>query len=257
MSDGRDPDLVEVVNRRADVLDALADPRRKRDLVAELGRSRSTIDRAVRELDALGLVARDDGYHRTVAGRLVLELYRGFLSDLDDVAAASGVLRPLPPDAPMSLAMLRGASIHVADHPSPAAALDPLLDLYDRAERIRGLSIARTRPELGDRLYELLTEEDAEAEVVYDYSLADHLLETDPRYEELVALESFSLSRHPDLPYGLGIVTSPSGDTAFLIAYDDESTVQGVVVNDTPAASNWAGGVFERYRAEADPLSLP
>ncbi|MFT4964042.1 MAG: putative transcriptional regulator, partial [Halobacteriales archaeon] len=49
----RSGDLLSVLERRADVLDALMDgPEQKRGLVKTLNVSRSTVDRAIRKLEA-------------------------------------------------------------------------------------------------------------------------------------------------------------------------------------------------------------
>lgn len=254
MTDPRAHELVEVVSRRLDVLATLDEPKHKRDLVAALDLSRSTLDRAVRELDAHGLVAREDGYRRTVTGRIALELFQELLADLEATTDAGELLRPLPQDAPMSPAMLRGATVYVAEPPSPTAVLDPLLELYEDAERLRGFSAARSRPEIGDRFYDLLTEEGVQADTVYDASLVEHVVENDDRYDELLSLESLQLRVHPDLPYSLVVVTGPDGETAFVVLYDDDASLRGCLVNDSTDACRWAEEVFERYRAEAEPL---
>jgi predicted transcriptional regulator len=248
------PELVAVVNRRLDVMAALEQSRAKRDLLADLEVSRSTLDRAVRELESLGLVSRGEGYHLTVTGRLVLELYRGLLADLDDVAAARELLGSLSRDAPVDPAMLRGARVEVAENPAPAAVLDPVFDRLEDARRLRVFSVARSRPDYTDRTREQLVDEGVELEVVYSRPVLEFLLENREWYPE--ALEGAAVDRYvrESLPYGLTIATLPDDRFVALVVYDEASRPRGVVVNDTPAACRWADEVFERYRETAEPL---
>lgn len=248
------PELVAVVNRRLDVLAALEEPRAKRDLLAALDVSRSTLDRAVRELESLDLVARDEGYHLTVTGRLVLELYRGLLADLDDVAAARELLGSLPRDAPMSPAMLRGAEVAVVDGPSPTSVLDHVFELFERAEQMRVFSVAMSRPDYADRIREHLRTDALAVECIYTPEIVEFGREERdgfPGFLEEVPVEPYV---HGDLPYALRVATLPEGQAAAITVYDDDWTPQGVLLNETREAYLWADDVFERYRAAADPL---
>jgi len=66
---------------------------RKHELVDELDHSRSTVNRAIDELEAAGLVAGEtDGYRTTLTGRLLAQSYRRFLTVAADVDAASETL---------------------------------------------------------------------------------------------------------------------------------------------------------------------
>jgi DNA-binding Lrp family transcriptional regulator len=75
---------------RLEFVDCLLDgPKGKRELAAELSVSRSTVNRAVRDLEALGLVERVDGAYRAT------ELCRTTVADLDELTAAVGRERRL------------------------------------------------------------------------------------------------------------------------------------------------------------------
>lgn len=260
MSDGWGSDLLAVVERRSDVLAALAAPTRKRALVAELDNSRSTVDRAVRELEALDLAIRDDGgYRRTVGGRLALELYEEVLADLDGVAAAGDLLAVLEPDAPMSPAVLRGATVERAEPPSPSEALDPVVALFEEAEEIRGLSKAATRPGALVEQFERRIGEGASFEYVFTDRMAEYLRSN--YADEIAALratDDFEAYRTDEsIPYGLGLAVDGDRHHTFLALYDDDHALQGTILTDTPEAYNWAERIYERYRAAAAPLALP
>lgn len=249
-----DADLVAVVDRRLDVLDALDRPREKRDLLDHVDVSRSTLDRAIRELEALGLVARDGGYHLTVTGRLVRELFDGLLSDLDDVGAARELLEHLPRDAPMSPAMLRGARVEVADDLSPTSVLDPVFELFREAERMRAFSVAISRPDYADEIRDFIRSGDLAVECIYTPELVAFARENRANFASFVEESPVDPHVHHELPYALRVADLPDGRTVAITVYDDEWTPRGVLVNDSESACDWADEVFERYLETADPL---
>jgi predicted transcriptional regulator len=254
---GQGLDVMTVVDRRSDVLAALAEPKAKRDLVAELDRSRSTGDRAVRELAAEDLVVCEDGYRRTAAGRLAFELYEALLADLDSVAAASELLRPLPSAAPMSPAMLRGARIEVAEAPSPSTVVDPVYELFTRAEAVQAFSVAVARPDYADDIRDRLLAGEFEVECVYEEGVVEYARAEREGFAEFVADAPVEPYVHPDLPYALRLFDLPEGRTAAITVYDDEQLPKGVVINGSPEACEWAAAVFDRYRDAAAALELP
>ncbi|ELZ10330.1 helix-turn-helix domain-containing protein [Natrialba aegyptia] len=96
------PRLLALVDRRESLLRHLATtPARPSDLAAALECSRSTVDRALSELQDATLVERDpdrDSYHLTVAGELALEEFGQFSTRLERTASASGLLASLSTD---------------------------------------------------------------------------------------------------------------------------------------------------------------
>ena len=94
----------EVLLKRHDILERLCrSPAHVRDLVEEMDHSRSTINRALTELEELGFVERGDrGIEATTAGRLAADRLRTFFDELDDIFAAERVLDPLPSETLVS-----------------------------------------------------------------------------------------------------------------------------------------------------------
>lgn len=248
-------EVVTVINRRSDVLGALDEPREKRELVGDLDVSRSTLDRAIRELETLGLVARGDAYRLTQTGRLVRELFDGFLGNVEDVVAAEEVLRQLPPEVPMSPALLRGATVRVAGPPSPVQALEPVDELVGACTRVRGLSVAATRPEAVVEKLEQRVERGASFEWVLTAEMAAYLREKFPaRIGQLRETGRFDLYRIDDAPYGLGLVTVDDRKHTYVTVYDDDHTLRGAIVNDGLEAYGWAEHVYQDHLAVAEPL---
>lgn len=140
----RGESVLEIVGRRWSVLESLLDgPTYKRDLVASVDRSRSTVDRSVRELADAGLVERTSGgYVASAAGRLAAEEYRSTTASLAAVEGAAAALAPLPHDAPLSAPMLTDADVTVVDRDGTADAItDRFLDsVMDGGRTVLGMA---------------------------------------------------------------------------------------------------------------------
>lgn len=150
-------EAIEVLVRRTDVLRELdATPTEQRTLPARLDTSRSTVDRALRELETFGWVTRtSDGYIRTLAGRLAVAAYTEFEAANNTLATASPALNHLDPETDIPVAVLRTAdNVAVASNTTPRERLDIIRSYIEDATALHG-----ALPELlDDRLLEPLTE---------------------------------------------------------------------------------------------------
>lgn len=252
--DAVDPELVEVINRRMDVLSALTTTREKRDLVEELELSRSTVNRAVRQLESLGLVTRRGGYRRTVAGRLVHQVYGGFVDELAQVVRMEGLLTGMPQDHPMDLAMVRDATAHRASAAAPTAALERSAEIVRSAERLKTLTPRLSRPDLFDVVREEV-DDGLALEMVLSRKLLEHLREHRPEWLSAVgAAPEAELYVRAELTPNLGAARLPEGRRAAVRVYDTAGEFRGLVENDSLEAYTWAESVFADVRADAEPL---
>ncbi|ELY85591.1 transcriptional regulator [Natrialba taiwanensis] len=130
------PRLLALVDRRESLLRHLVTtPAHPSDLAAALECSRSTVDRALSELQDATLVERDpdrSSYHLTVAGELALEEFSQFSMRLERTAAASSLLASLPTDGDCWLPwqFLDAATVvtNARDPARLAASLPPGID---------------------------------------------------------------------------------------------------------------------------------
>ena len=241
------------LENRSDVLRLLvAGPTTKSGLVEATGTSRSTIDRAVRELEHAACIARQNGeYVATMTGRLALEEYDRYVTRTDSIRDARAFLDVLPDDAPLDSAMLHGASITLPDQHAPEEALQPSIDVLDDATSLRGTApvVLSFYPDLFERR---VRENDLSVEIVAE----DEVLAVLPtmmsdRVEPFIHHERVSLFRATDaLPYALWLMETPDGTHAGITAYD-AGGVAGLLINDTPPAVEWAEHQYEQYRANA------
>ncbi|MFB6172629.1 MAG: helix-turn-helix transcriptional regulator [Haloarculaceae archaeon] len=250
------PDRVSVgslVRRRAALLARLDETAaEKPTLAADLAASRSTVDRAIRELEAREYVRRGpDGYETTLAGRLARQAYEDGLAALDAVLAGADLLADLPADAPLSIAFLRGADVHRPARPAPREPLDRLRELIDDADRYCGFTTAVLVPDFVDDVLARVAAGALELEFVYDEPMADYIREEYDEYREALRSEANQMYVADGVPYGLGILYGEQ-TLAYVIAEGPDGGFRGLLVNDDAAAVAWAEAVFESYRSRAE-----
>lgn len=251
---------VDLLDRRRQLLELLVEtPHEKPAITDAIDRSRSTVDRAIRELTGAGLVERsDEGYVATVAGRLAVEQYRALVQGLDAIAAAQPLLEELPDGTALPMDLLLGAEVRLAQPPEPDRAYEPLFELLASARRYCALSASVGNADTGVALRDQVHPAGNSAAVVVDDDVATYLWREYADLVETMIVEGGLLAyAHPSVPYGLGIGYAPEGVTVIGLVYGDSGELVGVVVNDTPAAVDWAERTFCRYRAAATPLEPP
>ncbi|QWC19805.1 tetratricopeptide repeat protein [Halorubrum sp. 2020YC2] len=230
-------ELVGVVERRLDFLERLAaEPLRKHELVDALGHSRSTVNRAIDELEAAGLVAGEtDGYRTTLSGRLLANAYREFLTVADDLSAAGDVLDPLGADADVSAAILRGAETYRAAAPDPYRPLEVLDDALADADAVAAALPAFPYPRVAERLRRAAagggTVELALAERAYGHA-ADRFADD---LGAVARREGCRIATVDDVDVG----AVAADGVALLLTFDD-GALHGAAVSTDPEAVAWA-----------------
>lgn len=273
MTDEGVADDLQVLRSRLDVVEALREsPRQKPELDAALECSRSTITRAIRDLEAAGMLRRGvDGYLLTPYGRLLHDRYDRFLAEAGAIAEARPLLEALEPDAPVDLALLAEADVAVT---SPPAAYEPLTEVRARLEsagRVRGVVHGPPEP---TTLSVLVDQVDAGlvGELVVDPSLRGSLRDRDRnRLDELRAADRFGIVVGETLPYtllvcddrsgcddGIGAepAATPASDAATVVAIvaDDHGDLRGTIVAAEPAAVAWATDRIDACARDAVPV---
>ncbi|WP_318567334.1 helix-turn-helix transcriptional regulator [Salinigranum marinum] len=225
----------------------------KSGLTAELGVSRSTVDRAVRRLEGAGLVRRDrGGVTATRAGRLAHESYRRYCERTADVARFGDLLRELPATADVGPELLDGATAHRSEPPAMGRPANEVIERFERATKMWICASAINDAEASARLHEMVTERGGYADVVYTSNLASHLREwyLDKRHEMAVT-GRYRAYEIDDLSYDLFVIESLDGTGVAVVVYGDGGRLDGVIVNDTDAAVAWGKEAFERRRSAA------
>lgn len=244
----------EVVARRGNVLSLLLDRTyTKQELTSRIDVSRSTVDRAVRQLEANGLVTRTaGGVVATRAGKLAYDAYDDYCDEMAHISKMGDLLAELPPAANVGHDLLMGATAYRSEPPATGRPVNEVMGLLANGNALRCCAMVINDPTAADELHRLVTERGGEASVVYTSRLADHIRE---HYFE-VAHEMASTGRYhayeiDDLLYDLFLVDTDDGAEVVVLIYGDGGTVRGAIRNDTEAAVDWGERTFERLRASA------
>lgn len=243
-----------IVERRSEVLRALTDGSvTKSQLVDALEISRSTVDRAVRNLESIECITRDDGgFEATATGRLALTEYDRYCERTRTIQTAQAFLDILPADAPVDTAILHGASISFPTQYAPEEALQPSIELLRESTSIRGTApvILSFYPDLFE---ERMREDGLSVEII----ATEDVLATLPtmmsdRVDAFIHHEKISLYKAGNsLPYALWLMETTDGTHAGITTYD-AGGVAGLLVNDSPAAVEWAEAQYEQYLEHAE-----
>lgn len=252
------PPVVEVLSRRYAVLDTLAtSPQQVRDLTDELEASRSTVSRALRDLEEADLVERtDDGYRANLVGQLALSLTREYYERIGDLSRLGVALEPLPPDAPLPPEAVVGGEAFLATSPDPYRPDEVVLEAFRSATRLRYVYRLLTDARLLRLSHEHLLEEDLTIEPITTPEMVAHLREEFPeKFAEALATGRYHLRVANDLPpFGL-VLPECDGETTLLIGIGRPSGgVEALIRNDTPEAVAWGEAYYEEIRARSRPV---
>ncbi|MDS0299484.1 hypothetical protein NDI76_12100 [Halogeometricum sp. S1BR25-6] len=247
--------LEAMVTNREPILRALVrGPLNKPELTEAVDSSRSTVDRAIRELVDAGLVGRADGrYEATLAGRSALDAVEAFHDRMHGVESAAGVLSHLGPDEPINPDFLAGADVHVATPEMPDGVVERLFDSVEAATHLRGIAPVALSGHLNG-FYEAARSNDARVEMLIDADVLDSLVATASTRETLLAQlrkERVTILRG-EVPFSFGLWLTEA--EAGVVVYSDTG-VRGVIINDDAEACAWAETIFETLSAEAQRLT--
>jgi len=255
--DGRT--LRSVLHKRIDVFRSLGEsPASKPELVDRLSSSRSTVDRAIADLEDVDCVeSRNGTYSLSATGRFALAEHERYASTTRTIARASELLDGLPESTTLSSAFLDGAEVAVADSHAPSSAATESSQLLERATAMRGLAPTVRKSDVFI-LNRELDRDDLTIEVVAEPEVVEALAAlSDTPISALVARDAFSLYRSPQsLPYALWVMETPEGDHAG-VTFRGAGGTTGMVTNDAPDAVAWANETFESYRERAESVDRP
>lgn len=251
-------DTVDLLARRADVLALLrGGEQTKRALVESHSASRSTVDRAVRDLESRGFVTRSDGSVAiTLQGRLALSVFEDAAAAVESLDAAGPVLEPLDATATIDVALLRGADVLRADSVTPNRPVVELASLLDEATAVCGFARG-VLPSHVEAYYDRVVNHGTTVRFVVTDEVLDEVVAS---YDDMLAAAldtgRFEVMRATrSLEYDLLLVEKTDRTVVSAIVYGDRG-VAGVVSNDDERAVDWAASTLEDLRDAAEPVSL-
>jgi len=251
-----DESAATVVARRLDTLRALdAGAASKATIADRAGVSRSTVDRALRELATAGFVASTpDGPRLTLPGRLALSTHRRQTRRIDALAEVAPVLDGVEVGFDIDPAVFDGATLIEAE---PYAPVRPVAGVSDIVERATHVSVYTGR--FLSRHARLYHDQVMSAGMTASFVTTRRVLErqtsTHPGdMREAVESGRVAIRRTDrDDPVTLVLAETPDGPEMGLVVYRDDGP-RGFVGNDDPAATRWARSLHQRLWAAATPF---
>ena len=256
MAGNRGEAIAAAIARRRDFVEYLAgEPRTQAAVAAALDVSRSTVTRAMQELQAAELVARVDGQYRTTRlGEVVLETYERYHSQLSELAAAEGLFENLSPEAPFESWLLTEGTYYPVQRGASFRVRERVNEQFREATRIVGMGRTRSERESADVYRQKVIEEDRPVENVLSVDLYEHIRNLDWA-AEFFGAENLDVYVLESVPYGLFVIDRPQGAVMVMVVYDADDAMKGVLLGETPSIRAWARDVYESYRAAATPLA--
>lgn len=257
--DGVFDELLPLFSRREDLLAELrGEPVSKSDLVSSLDISRSTVDRAMRELGDHDLVERTgEGWVLTLAGQLLVSEYESFQQRSTGIEQAHPVLSVLPPDVPLDAGALAGAEVITASRSDPYRPAEAYIDLFRSADRAWMLNTALTEQYI-EEFHRQVTEESLDLQIACADCVVERLI-ADHRTVLADALDSGNVTMREfdeSLPFSQGVFDVDGEQYLGLIIYVDEGP-RGTIINDDPQAVAWGKEFFRDRWEAASPIPTP
>jgi len=259
MNAGALDDFVNTLTRRRDVLTAIdRHPLHKPALSAELDVARSTVDRAIRELQGQGLVVRgDDGFELTTCGEVAVDLHERFASDLRAMCDARDVVAELPSREFAHPDVLADADVVRATTSAPDRPVRAFLDLVEASTHVRGFSptaygayvdVFERRVVEGGMTAELVFSDDALAELTTTYG--------DPiqRAVDTGRVDVYRVERLPMA--GVSVLTREDGSRVVAMGAYDGTGLTALVANETPDALAWADALLDDRFEQAEEMPV-
>lgn len=244
--------LLRLLFRREDIVKHVRDgPIDIRSLTEAVDVSRPTVHRGLKSLQQHDVVDETaDGYALTAYGEFVFDRYGTVIEQFDRIHENRELLLALESSAPISEALLDGATYTPTLPFAPEKPLGEIEAIVRESAVVRGFS-----PVVVGRyvslFHEQLTTSTLDAEVLTTPDVYNYLRSawTEQLDEAVDAGMSFFLVDDP-LPFGLIVAEEPK-EMVCVMVYDD-GTLRGLIQNDSSDAVAWGRELYESHRQAAE-----
>ncbi|MFC6952047.1 LamG-like jellyroll fold domain-containing protein [Halorubellus litoreus] len=245
--------VLEVAKRRADVLDLLRDgPFDKRMLVERVGSSRSTVDRATKELASKGLIRRLNGeFETTVTGVLALGIVHECERSATALERSAAALEPLWKEAPLSVDFLREADRALVGDVAGFDVRAGVRAAFERASSVRAIVPDVSSVEHLEVLYAQAVEGETAVELVCSEALFDALAASYSGWLHGMVVDGDASVATAAVPeFALFVSDLGTHRVAQLVVYDD-GRPHAVLRNETEEALAWADDCVDACASRA------
>lgn len=215
----------------------------KRNLASSLDVSRTTINRAIRDLEEVGVLqVRGSSFDLSRYGQFVFRGFEEFRSLLDDLDDGMTVVRSLPQDSDIPIDLIRGATFHAPVDHAPQEGFRPLLESINRASRVQALVPVLT-PTHVSVFKNVLSEPVQSTHLYLDDSLQEIITGRHSElYQSADASDSFVLRfLNATPPHGAYFLDQSQ---VWVTVYHEGGALAGMLTNESDRALDWASHVF-------------
>lgn len=230
----------------------LDQPREKRDLADEVDIARSTLDRAIRELEAINCVRYTDGkYTVTVVGKRIAHGFFEFIEQVELAVEFEYFLRYTSTDTfDLDLSNLADAKLWTPESNDPYAMIHRHVEMLNKATSFRGaLPLIGLHP--FEAAYAQIVEQGAEHEIVVGSGVAETLQSNEryqSKFQDLLKRENCTISvSETSIPYFVGIFD----DEIVQIGVDEDGEPRALLETDQREVRSWAHETIDTYEQEA------
>lgn len=249
-------ELMEIVSRRRRFLRALGPSwSTKDDLESTVDVSRSTIDRALRELEMCDLVEQDGARFRlTAVGTLVMREFDRYRRRLAGIERAASMLTVLDPDTEIDGVLFDEMTIVKSGQDSPRRPVDEHTSLIERATRVRTIG-AVVLPQLVETYHRRIVRDGMGAQLLLTNSIVARLLSAyRDEFREGIESGRVSIREIDEQPPYSVIIAETETDPAVGLLFSGETEILGFIGTERAEAVDWAVDRFETLWEDARPL---
>ncbi|OIB59257.1 helix-turn-helix transcriptional regulator [Natrialba sp. SSL1] len=246
-----------VLDTRSAVLEAIVEqPRPKDRLEQEFDFSRSTLDRAIRELAAASFIEYTDGvWQATLFGQYCYRARTAYHDQLRTLTSASSILEPLSNECPITYEFIDGADVYESDSSMPDAVMQTFIDSLEQATTAR-IAIPTIVTGFVEPVCESVTTgTEGDVEIFVPATLFERLQLSFPALTDKLRNDSNVTLSRSSVPFTFGLWIADSMEAGIIVF--TERGVGGVLVNDTDAAVEWATIQYEHLTDDAPSTAEP
>lgn len=252
-----DREVCSVVLKRWGIIESLREESQdKRELVDSVSSSRSTVNRATRELESMGVVEYGEGeYVVTPLGRTIADGFNQVMESVELRLELEPFLRWIPNNQrDFELQQLADAELFLPEPGDPWAMVNRHVTVLGQTDDIRCVL-----PLVGlhghEAAYEQIVEAGARGEIVAQPEVVE-TMKTNPSYAELTKEMAetgrFQMYQYDgQIPYFVGLL-----DNIVQIGVDEDGEPRALVETRDPNAREWAANKIEEYKQQADTVEI-
>lgn len=250
-------DIYSLVLKRWGLIENLREGAKdKRTVVESVNCSRSTVNRAIRELESMGVVEYTDGkYAITSLGESIAGGFENMAESVETRLELEPFLQWVPEEEfDIDLRHLQDAELWVPEPGDPWAMVNRHVRVLEQTDDMRCVL-----PLVGlhghETAHDQIVDNGARAEMISTPDVT-HTLQANPAYaeltEEMAATGRFDLFQYEGpIPYFVGLL-----DDLVQVGADEDGEPRALLETDNPIARNWAENKVKEYKRRAEPVEI-